>query len=116
MRRVTLVRTVRVALVLALITVVVGCQSGFRANVERIAANIGRNADDVERGFRAALPGATESELEQMALRTADDTQWIKTIGRQLAAEWEEQATLRAVAGSTCDVVGLYDELGSAMT
>jgi hypothetical protein len=93
-----------------------GCKSQFRTEVEAVASNIGRNADEVENGFRRALPGATETELEVAATRSASETAWMKSLGRSVLAEWEEQQTLRAVSGGTCDVVGLINDTTKATT
>ena len=110
-------RAIRVLLIASLVAgVTTGCKSQFRTYAETVAANIGRNADDVEEGFRLALPRATEAELELAASRAATDTAWIKSLGRRLAVEWEQQATLRAVAGGTCDILGVFADLGEATT
>jgi hypothetical protein len=93
-----------------------GCKSAFRTQVEAVASNIGRNADDVENAFRRALPGATEAELEVAATRSASDTAWIKSLGRSVLAGWEEQQTLRAISGGTCDIVGLINDATEATT
>jgi hypothetical protein len=110
-------RTVTLLLALVLVPgIAAGCKSAFRANAEAIAANIGRNADDVERGFKAALPGATEEQLEVASSQAVSRTKWIKSFGQRVAVEWEEQATLRAVAGGTCDVLDVVNDLGDATT
>jgi hypothetical protein len=105
-----------ILLLVAVATLAAGCKSGFRSAAETVATNVGRSADEVEQGFIRAMPGATESQLEAAASKAATDTAWIKTLAARLRAEWEEQATLRAIAGSTCDYLGLLQDYGEATT
>jgi hypothetical protein len=115
-RRRFLGRTATLALLIVLPSLLIGCRTAFRESVETVAANVGRDADVVEAAFRRALPNASETELAQAADRTASETAWMKQFAARLAVGAEERATLRAIAGATCDLIGTVVDLQGAAT
>lgn len=105
--------TAAVALVLL---VIVGCGGGTSRLVraaETIASQVGANADDVTRAFRARFSQASDDELAAILERAATRTAWVDdAAARFVAAERARRA--RVVHGAACDWLALSTLLESA--
>lgn len=105
----------RLATAALVVLVLAGCGGSSRLvrAAETIALQVGSNADDVTRAFRARFSQASDDELAALLERAATRTAWVDDAAARLV-EAERARRARVVHSAACDWIAVSEVLGSA--